>query len=317
MTIIAYPDSLAPGGILEVEARHQWNGGVVLGDQEENNPRVRIFTIGGLQSLPDLEDNREPLIGRRGEIPRRSVRRGKTLTYDGVVRSPTLHQLRSTVSQLSAAFYDTDEGVMLVTPNPAYAFGFSRFYRARAISFDPGDVDAANERVRFRYEQPFTLGLRMSDPRFYDPQDVIATTTELVEAEGLAPPFTPPFTIPAGGSLGSVLVNNEGNAPTDPTIDIFGPISNPVLTNSTTGLVLGFTGLTIAEDSFVRVNFRTRTILSEGLTDARSRIDWTQSSWWDGDADGLPPGESQITLRGTAIADPARAQITFYPAYYA
>jgi hypothetical protein len=316
MPVVIDPPVSTLAGILGKEARHQWNDSVTMGDLTDS-PRVKLDAIGGLQSLPDPEDIRESAMGRRGEITRNSFRRGKTVVYEGRVQARTLAALRQLMSELASGFDSLAEGRMLVTPHPDYAEGFSRFYNTRALTFEPGDEEL-NPFARWQFQQPFALALRMSDARFYDPQALIESTGAIATTGGLTLPFTPPVTFPeTSEGAGSVTVTNEGNAAADPVIDIYGPVTNPTLSNLTLGRELAFEDLDLGASTFLRIDFATRQVLLEGTSDYRSKIDWGASDWWDSNVNGLEPGENQIQLRGDSIADPAKAQITFNPAYVA
>jgi hypothetical protein len=312
----ASPAPAPVGGILGIEARHQWNGGATLGDLTAS-PRVKLTAISGLRSLADAEDIRDNAMGRRGEIPRNSYRRGKTLAYELLLQARTLADLRQLASELAAGFDDLSEGRMLVTPDPEYTAGFSRFFRARALSLDEGP-EILNPHAAWQFQQPFALGLRMADTRFYDPQEVIDSTGLIALAGGVAPPLTPPVTLPdTGEGAGAVTLTNPGNAAAEPVIDVYGPVTDPILSNLSQGKTLAFEGVELTASTFLRVDFYTRTVKLQGTSDYRSKIDWDASDWWDPGAVGLVPGENLIQIRGASIADPAKAQITFNPAYVA
>jgi hypothetical protein len=316
MPIVIDPLVATDAGILGIEARHQWNDGVVMGD-EGASPRIKIEDIGGLRSLAEAEDNRDAAMGRRGERARNSFRRGKTLAYELLLQARSLAELRRLVTDLAGTFDSLAEGRMLVTPHPDYAAGFSRFFRGRALSLDEGP-EILNPNAAWQFQQPFALGIRMADARYYDPQEVIDATGAIALTGGLAPPLTPPFTLPdTGEGAGSVTVENVGSAATDPVIDIYGPVLNPVLTNLTVERTLAFQGLELDAPTFLRIDFFARTVKLLGTSDYRSKIDWDLSDWWDPGVDGLAPGDNLIQLRGDSIADPAKAQITFNPAYTA
>ena len=68
--------------------------------------------------------------------------------------------------------------------------------------------------------------------------------------------------------------------------------------------------------TLLRVDFYTRTVKLQGTSDYRSKINWDTSDWWD-PVVGAAPGDNLIQIRGASIADPAKAQITFNPAYVA
>jgi hypothetical protein len=279
------------------------------------SPNYWVETIPGLQSLPDAEDLRDLATGRSGEIARRSVRRGKTITYNGSVRARSAADMRSGMAALTAAFQDMVEGQMVITPNPSYAPGVTRTYNARALSCDPGD-EVLDPNARWPFQMPFVIGLRMSDPRFYDPTPVAQDTASIIATTGLVLPVVAPFVIPSSGAAaGTVVVTNPGNTDADPVVDIYGPITDPVLTDLTLGRTLVFTGVTLGSTDFIRANFATRQVLFQGTSDYRSSWDALASSWWDPGQPGLPPGNTTVQLGGTLMANPAHAHVVFSPAY--
>jgi hypothetical protein len=314
-------------GVPGLEATHTWNNGVVLNNRGTSpatrpDPCYKLDRIGGLKSLADPEDQRDAGTGRAGEIERLSVRRGKTLTYEGMIQSRSLAGLRTAESTMTAAFYEMAAGVMLMQPLPGAAWPTRQFH-ARCLTLDiPDEQVVPYTRWSRGYERPFALGLRMSDARFYDPTTNLALqTAAITQLSGLAPPFTPPFTLtaPAAGA-GSVTFDNPGTAPVDPVIDIYGPVTNPIIENTSMGKDLRFSasgGLIIPAGQFLRVDFVSRRVLLQGTTDYRAKLDLITSSWWDPNVWGLAAGSNTIRLRGDSVADPAKAIITFNPADWA
>lgn len=133
-------------------------------------PRYKAESITGLQSLGDSEDVRDLAVGREGEIPRRSFRRGKTITYEGLTQAETLAELRQAEADLRAAFDDQrDEKIMWVDPHPGYDdSGAARFFRARSLALEDPDEQGPPRGIVNGYERPFALSVRCSDRRYYD-----------------------------------------------------------------------------------------------------------------------------------------------------
>lgn len=197
-----------------LEGRHQWDSGVILNRKVDDSgarvlPRCKLTRIGGLSALADSEDVRELAVGRIGEIPRRSYRRGKTVTYELVVQALSLSDLRTYESQLRAAFFDQSvEKIMEVTPHPTYdVSGAARFFRARALACDIGDEQGPVRKTFQRlYERSGVISVRMADPRYYDS----ALLDEIV-------------TVANGNDVGTLECDVGGTVPTDPVITVVGP----------------------------------------------------------------------------------------------
>jgi hypothetical protein len=294
-------DPILESGPLGVEGRHQWNGGLMINDLSAD-PRLKITgTIGGLYSLPDAEDLRDNPIGRRGEIPRNSVRRGKTLTYPIAVQAHSMADMRSLMGQAASSFQNLAEGLMVITPDPAYADGTIRSYRARALACESGDEQFDNQNL-WPYQQPFLLSLRMSDPRFYDPATVTGDTGAIASGHS------------------DVVVHSTGRTDSDPVIDIYGPVTNPTISNQTTGHSLIFDadgGIAIASGHYLRVDFFSRRVLLDNTTNRYSKLDKVASDWWDAGVEGIVPGDNAIRLAGSSFSSPAKAHVAFNPAFLA
>jgi hypothetical protein len=310
---------LVPG----LEARHTWDGVVTLNDPDVW-PQYRLKRIDGLHSLADVEDHRDAATARRGEIERRAVRRGKTMVYVGRIVGRSIPELEMAGAALRHAFEPVVRKQMVITPHPSFApvllpgvqYGPLTF-EARPLGLEiPEELVTPRGRASYGYERPFTLNLRMPDPRFYQTTQLGPFETSLLASgTGQSLPWQFPVTLSApGSSSGTVAVDNTGDVDADPIIDVYGPVTNPEVRNDTLDKDLIFQDITVAAGSFLRVNFRDRTVLLDGVSDFRGKLNLEVSDWWDTDVPGLTPGLNTIRFRGENAADPARAVITFYPA---
>jgi hypothetical protein len=305
-----------------IEARHTWsNGPLTLGDlgalsrRPDVWPHVKVVKVLGLHDLPDFEDRVDKPVGRTGEVPRRTDQRGKSITYDLRCRGRTLAELRAVEGQLALAFGQRD-GAMTIDPHPAYG-GDSYFYVGRVLGLTiPDEQVAAPTRISGGYERPATLTIRNHSGKFMRLPEAVEITGEIASSSGISAPLTAPFVIPAPGtSSGVAVVNNDGSAPADPVIDVFGPVSNPRVMNDTLGVEVRLDnqgGITLAAGAFIRIDFRTRQVLLGGVDDIRAKINRSISTWWHQDADGLRVGDNTIRYRGELLSDPARAEVRYH-----
>jgi hypothetical protein len=237
--------------IVGVEGIHEWETGLVLNDRAAM-PHYRIEKIGGLRSAPDFSPTADPALGRTGEVPRLADRLGKTITYEGLIVATKLNDLEAANAALVAAFSGTTERKMTAGPHPGYAGPALQTREFYARPLDAGgdeSQDATPWRKSRGFERPFTLSLRLSDPRFYNPvaDDVTATVVSAVDvSDALGLPFVPGSDLsPPSGDQISLTVHNDGTVDTDPIIRINGPCSNPSVTNRTTGKFLRFRDITV------------------------------------------------------------------------
>ena len=138
-------------------------------------PRYKVKRIGGLHGLGDSGDTRDLRVGQRGEIPRRSFRRGKTITYEGLIKARTRAQLRQAEADLRAAFDDqTDEGLMVVTVHPDnddLDADEYRYFTAKALTVEIDDVVVSPHRDSLGHESSFVVAVRNKDGLYYDQDD--------------------------------------------------------------------------------------------------------------------------------------------------
>lgn len=99
---------LVPG----LEARHRvvGPGGEVILNDPTVWPRYKLAEIPGLRSSADADDQRDVLRGRRGEIQRPSVRRGKTVVYRGKILGRNLTEVLLGEANLRKAVRDANGG---------------------------------------------------------------------------------------------------------------------------------------------------------------------------------------------------------------
>lgn len=298
---------------------HTWKGLVAINDLA-NWPRVKLINISGLQTLPELSDSRDMPAGRAGEIPRRSLRRGKSLVYSGRLEARSQAELDDFRFQLMSAFGDsTDEGRMDITPMTGFT-NPAMYYTARVMALDIPEEQpekAALKRRTFGYERGFTLGVRLSDARFYEAATKNSVTAALLPVGGLPLPWTLPVSIPApGASSGAAVCTNDGNAPTEFVADMYGPGQDMGLINSTLGVAVWLKNLQLGATDFVRIDSKQRTLKLNGIADVRYALDRDRTSWWDGDTPGLAKGINNLQIQGLNVIDPAHASITFSDAQW-
>lgn len=138
------------------------------------------------------------------------------------------------------------------------------------------------------------LQISCPDPYIYD-ADTINTTGRIV-SQGSGFGFDLGFDFGFGASIGDsggVTVFNNGNHEAYPIITIFGPVSQPTLSESHTGKMLTF-DITLGTDDFLVIDFRKRSIKLNGIASRRDAF-VPGSTWWT-----IPPRKAiTITFTGS------------------
>lgn len=312
-----------------IEARHSWQPasgpafplGGVDPSARATWPNYRVSKIDGRHAKPDSDDKRDLRTGGIGEVARRTLLRGKTEAWQGVVRGRTLLELRQGVGALQAALAENEEGTMTILA-PASYVGMPDFtYTARVIQCSAPDEQTfgPDRRETGGWERAFTLGLRLSDPRYYETTLRTAQSSPLLSSQGVSLPVSVPFAIPGPAvPPGSLVASNGGTAPADPTLDLYGPWADPGVVNDTVGAALIFKegSLTINDGQVLSLDFRTRQITLGGQPVSRDRIDWDLSNWWDAGVPGLAPGDNRLRMVGGGASDPAKLIASWHNPQY-
>jgi len=110
-------------------------------------------------------------------------------------------------------------------------------------------------------------------------------------------------------SAGSVVISNGGTAPVFPVVRIYGSVTDPVITNTTTGRSVSFTGLTIPAGHYVDIDMANETVLYDGITNYYQYI-LLDDFWW------LAEGNNTITITGTLGGSGDRKIVVTYRAGY-
>lgn len=257
----------------EREYTHTVNSGLVLNDLSAW-PRFEITgQIGNFRGRPPVDDTADDNPGRIGATPRAGLWRPKDITYTVTLIGRDLLEHRAGQTLIGSAFGGRDISLMQLDPAGDHT-GQQWVFAYTTVACTPGtEVFDAHLRPG-PFQTAYTVTLRMFDPRFY----AGAAGGLLQESLSLT-----------DGTPGNA--ENQGNAPTDPTFVIPGPLTlaDVTLTNVTTGKVLVLANVTVASGDHVTVNFGTRNLTLDDGTIVRRFINRAASTWWRAGVDGLPP----------------------------
>jgi hypothetical protein len=169
------------------------------------------------------------------------------------------------------------------------------------------------------FAQKMVVQFRANDPTFYDPTQNATT----FGVGGGAGAFSFPLSFPV--SFGGSTVNQTstisyaGTWRDYPTIVIVGPITNPIITNVTTGDILDFTGITIiAGDSYtIDCRYGFKTIVNAAgtnkiadLTDASDLATFSLEA-----APDATGGLNDLRVTGTSANAVTQVYIRYYNRY--
>lgn len=148
------------------------------------------------------------------------------------------------------------------------------------------------------------MAVTAPDPRFYDVDWQTATVHPPGPSGGITWPITWPINWSGSAYMGTPVIA-DGDDQTPPILTVFGPITDPVLSNATTGESIVLTG-TVGPNETLVVDPLARTVLLDG-DPSQSRYHWVDGAltrWWL-----LAPGANQIGLLGSGTDGNSRLGI--------
>ncbi|MGO4470331.1 hypothetical protein AB4Y95_00130 [Arthrobacter sp. M-10] len=155
---------------------------------------------------------------------------------------------------------------------------------------------------------PFKITLIATDPIIYDnsASGSMSVTVNPARGGGITWPITWPITWAAGSA--PTTVNNTGNATIFPTITLTDKMTNPSITNQTTGQFFTLTGLTTTAGDVLKIDMKNRTVLLNGGSVLPFMT--STSSWWP-----LIPGNNSINLTTNDGTDTTVATVSWRSGY--
>jgi phage-related protein len=261
----------------------------------------QILSVDGLESLPGIRNQDDNRGYHDGMFTGRDFLAGRTIT---IIFNTFGNNLGSAQTN-----YNTIQRTLL----PQTSGTTPLYFKFPNIPTSEQFVNARVRGLRTSVDPNYTYGYITSmveffcpDPNYYDSN--FQTANMLISA-ALGRTYNREFNYTYGGGSSSVTttINNIGWATTYPTITIQGPITNPIIGNTTTGNTLNFTGTYTALDT-LEIDLYNQLITLNGVA-ARNLL--ISGTWFD-----APPGNSNFFFTGSStLAGTTQATVSWYSAY--
>jgi len=261
----------------------------------------QILSVDGLESLPGIRNQDDNRGYHDGMFTGRDFLAGRTITIIFNTFGNDLGSAQTNYNTIQRTLLPQTQGT-----TPLY-FKFPNIPASEQF------VNARVRGLRTTVDPNYTYGYITSmveffcpDPNYYDSN--LQTANMLISA-ALGRTYNKTFNYTYGGGSSSVTttINNIGWATTYPTITIQGPITNPIIGNTTTGNTLNFTGTYSALD-VLEIDLYNQLITLNGVA-ARNLL--ISGTWF-----AAPPGNSNFFFTGSGtLAGTTQATVSWYSAY--
>ena len=240
----------------------------------------------------------------------------------GAVDRTRFHGAR-TVAMVVQVFEGTEVGHTTRRDALSRLRSFARAGREPILFYDE-EKDGVVRRVRLAgdsaggaFENPVTHNLTM---QWVAPDGLIEAGDQVAVTVSAVPPATPgrtyprtyPMTYPAFSDVGSQVATNAGTEPVAPVLQLWGPCTNPVVTNIETGARLVASNLTLTGDQFAEVDVREGTIRLNGRVAEPILASFdllTSRAVW------LAPGANRLTYTPASFGSGAHMDVLYHPAF--
>lgn len=182
----------------------------------------------------------------------------------------------------------------------------------RAILVVPmGGLDF-NQDPQSGYHIRTVVQLRAADPTWYDPTIVNAAQTPTITGTPTPVPLTIPWTAGSSSINSTLNFTYDGDFISYPIISVTGPITNLLITHTTTGYAIGVTGTITAGDTWTfDLRYGQKTVTDQtgankiaSLTSGSSLADFA-----------IILGANTITVSGITTTSASTVNITYYTRY--
>lgn len=287
---------------ITMDGQLEFNG-IVLGDD------VDTFTdeFNGWDDLPPVVSSNAPIAMYHGSYAGRKYAAERVVTWSGVLQPLDTSTFATKLAAIRAATTIAESAeeqqlIIRTVDETLMAYGH---VTARAI---PGTRKYGASKLA-----NISLQFTCSDPRKYS-EEIRTLTIAFPDttSTGLTYPLTYPLSYGTVTSTGAGTFNNAGDAPLPTIYTVYGPCSNPVITNSTTGNFVSFT-IELAAGEYMVINTKLGTVILNGTSDRLTTRSPYSSPLLDME---LKQGANLVRVSGSAWSIGANMTISAQEAAY-
>lgn len=261
----------------------------------------QILSVDGLESLPGIRNQDDNRGYNDGMFSGRDFLAGRTISI--------IFQTFGNINGSAQTNYNTIQSVLL----PQTSGTTPLYFKLPNSPTQEQFINARVRALRTTLDPNYTYGMITSQVEFFCPNPVYYNNNLQTAVMAISPALgrtynkTFDYTYGGGSATVTTTIQNIGWTTTYPTITITGPITNPIVGNSTTGNTMYFTGTYSSSDVLV-IDLYNKLITLNGQA-ARNLL--ISGTWF-----GAPPGNSEFFFTGTGtLAGTTEATVSWYSAY--
>lgn len=240
-----------------------------------------VQSLDGLLSSPEIRTADKPLVSRNGLVAGIDKYSGRSVVLALELICSDETTFNDAVNNFKVAFAAPSASSPLTFTIPGVANG-----TAARLNVRPRKVSLPIEFIYQDYVGVANVEFYATDALIYSENESVVSLDVFQPSEGRTYDREYDVTYGAGGFVGSAFLTNQGSALAPIFIRIYGPVTDPRITNVTTGQTLALTADILA-GQFVELDTANRTIMLDGTADRYSYL--TTPEWW-----GLQPGANEI-----------------------
>lgn len=228
---------------------------------------------------------------------------GRSITLIGEIAAPdvtTYASLRAALATACRIRKDSNSFPQAVTLQFTTMDGVSYYVNGYVTSFkNPFGLPTYSA---------FMIVFLVTDPMIY----LAASSTSGLVSRPVGGGVIFPVTFPAifsGGTGGTTSLSNAGNADTYPIIYLRGPLTNPSISNLTSGVVFQLNYTTTNVTDVITIDMKKKTVMLNGTTSLLA-YKASGSDWFS-----LASGNNNIAFSTGASGDTGTMEVTFNSAY--
>ena len=229
--------------------------------------------------------------------------------------SPRVIQLPLLVEAMTMdAGYTARKGLVKIF-TPANGAGILRvttdLYDRAILVVPMGGLDY-NQDPGQGYHIRTVVQLRAADPTWYDPTIIDAAQTPTISGTPTFVPLTIPWTAGSGSINTSLAFTYDGDFPSYPIISATGPITDLLITHTTSGYSIGVTGNILGGETWTfDLRYGQKTVTTQAGDNKISSI----ASGSNLAEFAIILGANAITVTGTGTTSASVVNITYYTRY--